>query len=61
MDDDVRAAMKYLSTPAGSFWKWVDEGRSLPGITERRSPSVKKSEPFSSDCSSVDRPHLIRS
>lgn len=27
MDDEVRAAMKYLSTPAGSFWKWVDEGR----------------------------------
>ena len=27
MDDEVRAAMKYLSVPAGSFWKWVDEGR----------------------------------
>ncbi|MDB5343288.1 MAG: hypothetical protein JWP89_1665 [Schlesneria sp.] len=27
MDDEVRTAMKYLSTPAGSFWKWVDEGR----------------------------------
>ncbi|MBS0202665.1 MAG: hypothetical protein JSS49_07170 [Planctomycetes bacterium] len=27
MDDKFQAALKYLSTPAGSFWKWVDDGK----------------------------------
>ena len=27
MDEKFQAAMKYLSTPAGSFWKWVDDGK----------------------------------
>lgn len=27
LDDNFRDALKYLSTPAGSFWKWVDEGK----------------------------------
>lgn len=27
MDEKFQAAMKYLSTPADSFWKWVDDGK----------------------------------
>ena len=26
MDSDLNAAMRYLSSPAGSFWKWDDKG-----------------------------------
>ena len=26
MDDQLRHALQYLSAPAGSFWKWVDNG-----------------------------------
>ena len=27
MDDNLQAALKYLSVPAGSFWKWMDDGK----------------------------------
>lgn len=29
MNDDFSAAKKYLSSPAGSFWKWADNGRVI--------------------------------
>src|SRR5437762_1142119 len=29
MDETLQAAMKYLSAPAGSFWRWADDGRVI--------------------------------
>lgn len=29
MDENVKEAMRYLATPAGSFWKWVDYGKVI--------------------------------